>query len=80
MAVPLCKSFILLAWFLTLCTYFIIFLDQSEIAPKNMRGRLMSIQQFTMTLGIAVAYWIDYAFMDVDGSTGWRYTAFFFGT
>ncbi|ORE09191.1 general substrate transporter [Rhizopus microsporus var. microsporus] len=72
MAVPLCKSFVLLAWFLTLCAYFIIFLDQSEIAPKNMRGRLMSIQQFTMTLGIAVAYWIDYAFMDVDGSTGWR--------
>lgn len=77
MAVPLCKSFVLLAWFLTLCAYFIIFLDQSEIAPKNMRGRLMSIQQFTMTLGIAVAYWIDYAFMDVNESTGWRYHLFF---
>ncbi|KAG1504870.1 hypothetical protein G6F46_000686 [Rhizopus delemar] len=47
-------------------------LYQSEIVPKNMRGRLMSIQQFTTTLGIAASYWVDYAFANVDGSMGWR--------
>ncbi|KAG1323391.1 hypothetical protein G6F62_009685 [Rhizopus arrhizus] len=47
-------------------------LDQSEIAPKNMRGRLMSIQQFALTCGMALSYWIDYKFVDVSGSTGWR--------
>ncbi|EIE91595.1 hypothetical protein RO3G_16306 [Rhizopus delemar RA 99-880] len=49
-----------------------ILVDQSEIVPKNMRGRLMSIQQFTTTLGIAASYWVDYAFANVDGSMGWR--------
>lgn len=47
-------------------------LFQSEIAPKNMRGRLMSLQQFTTTLGIAASYWISYIFVNVDSSTGWR--------
>ncbi|OBZ91196.1 High-affinity glucose transporter [Choanephora cucurbitarum] len=49
-------------------------LYQSEIAPKNMRGRLMSIQQFAITLGTAFSYWMAYAFVDVPGSTGWRLT------
>ncbi|KAI8642465.1 general substrate transporter [Parasitella parasitica] len=47
-------------------------LYQSEIAPKDMRGRLMSIQQFAITLGTAISYWIDYAFVNVPGSVGWR--------
>ncbi|CAO3606715.1 unnamed protein product [Mucor hiemalis] len=47
-------------------------LYQSEIAPKNMRGRLMSIQQFAITLGTCISYWLDYAFVNVPGSTGWR--------
>lgn len=47
-------------------------IDQSEIAPKDMRGRLMSIQQFAITLGTAISYWIDYAFVNVPGSVGWR--------
>jgi hypothetical protein len=37
-----------------------------------MRGRLMSIQQFALTCGMALSYWIDYKFVDVSGSTGWR--------
>ncbi|KAL7318466.1 hypothetical protein PS15m_001707 [Mucor circinelloides] len=37
-----------------------------------MRGRLMSIQQFAITLGTAISYWIDYAFVNVPGSVGWR--------
>ncbi|KAI9277598.1 general substrate transporter [Sporodiniella umbellata] len=59
-------------------------LFQSEMAPKNVRGRLMSLQQFTTTLGIATSYWMDYVFVNMDksseddqsidtaGSTGWR--------
>ncbi|KAG2208893.1 hypothetical protein INT47_011033, partial [Mucor saturninus] len=47
-------------------------LYQSELAPKNIRGRLMSIQQFAITLGTCISYWVDYAFVNVPGSTGWR--------
>ncbi|EIE87557.1 hypothetical protein RO3G_12268 [Rhizopus delemar RA 99-880] len=56
----------------------IFIFDQSEIAPKNMRGRLMSIQQFALTGGMALSYWIDYKFVDVSGSTGWspRYSIY----
>jgi hypothetical protein len=32
----------------------------------------MSIQQFAITLGTCCSYWLDYAFVDVPGSTGWR--------
>ncbi|KAI8098349.1 general substrate transporter [Gilbertella persicaria] len=39
-----------------------------------MRGRLMSIQQFAITLGTAVSYWLSYAFVDASESTGWRLT------
>ncbi|KAI8091633.1 general substrate transporter [Thamnidium elegans] len=47
-------------------------LYQSEIAPKKIRGRLMSIQQFAIALGTCISYWVDYAFVNVPGSTGWR--------
>ncbi|KAI8989445.1 hypothetical protein BDB01DRAFT_848617 [Pilobolus umbonatus] len=46
--------------------------DQSELAPKHMRGRLISIQQFAIALGICLSYWLDYLFVNVNGSTGWR--------
>ncbi|KAG1462271.1 hypothetical protein G6F56_005553 [Rhizopus delemar] len=46
--------------------------DQSEIAPKIMRGRLMSLQQFAMTCGMALSYWIDYKFVDIIDTSGWR--------
>jgi MFS family permease len=32
----------------------------------------MSIQQFAITLGTAISYWLDYAFVNVPGSMGWR--------
>lgn len=32
----------------------------------------MSIQQFAITLGTAISYWFDYAFVSTPGSTGWR--------
>lgn len=47
-------------------------LYQSELAPKTMRGRLISIQQFAISLGICLSYWLDYLFVNVGGSSGWR--------
>ncbi|KAI9488235.1 general substrate transporter [Zychaea mexicana] len=46
--------------------------DQSEIAPKNMRGRLVSVQQFAIATGICVSYWMGYAFIGIDSSLSWR--------
>ncbi|ORY94510.1 and other transporter-domain-containing protein [Syncephalastrum racemosum] len=47
-------------------------LYQSEIAPKNYRGRLISIQQFSITLGICVANWINFGTMTIANSSSWR--------
>ncbi|CAG8743390.1 784_t:CDS:10, partial [Racocetra persica] len=47
-------------------------LYQSEISPKDIRGRLVSLQQFSITIGIAVSFWIDYAAEKIDSSNQWR--------
>ncbi|OAD71193.1 hypothetical protein PHYBLDRAFT_114627 [Phycomyces blakesleeanus NRRL 1555(-)] len=49
-----------------ICSY------QSEIAPKEMRGRLVSTIQLSIGLGMGLAYWIDYAGLKVQGSMSWR--------
>lgn len=41
----------------------------SEIAPRNLRGGLVTLNQFLLTVGIAVAYWIDLAF--AHANLGW---------
>lgn len=35
---------------------------QSEVAPPEIRGSLVSLQQFAITVGILVAFWLDYGF------------------
>lgn len=47
-------------------------IDQSEISPKEMRGRLVSIQQFAIACGICVSYWVDYAVLDATTVSNWR--------
>ncbi|CDS09029.1 hypothetical protein LRAMOSA10389 [Lichtheimia ramosa] len=47
-------------------------LYQSEISPKEMRGRLVSIQQFAIACGICVSYWVDYAVLDATTVSNWR--------
>jgi SP family galactose:H+ symporter-like MFS transporter len=42
----------------------------SEISPKRIRGSLVSINQLAVTVGIVVAYLVDYA---LSGIHGWRY-------
>jgi hypothetical protein len=36
-------------------------LYNSELAPEEIRGRLITYNQIFMTLGIAISFWIDYA-------------------
>ncbi|KAL8696183.1 MAG: hypothetical protein Q9201_007786 [Fulgogasparrea decipioides] len=40
---------------------------QAEIAPKEIRGRVVSLQQFAITVGILVQYFIQYGSSFVDG-------------
>lgn len=42
----------------------------SEIAPAQVRGSLVSINQLALTIGIVVAYLVDYALSAIQG---WRY-------
>jgi SP family galactose:H+ symporter-like MFS transporter len=42
----------------------------SEISPKKIRGSLVSINQLAVTIGIVLAYLVDYALSAVQG---WRY-------
>jgi len=42
----------------------------SEIAPARIRGSLVSVNQLAVTIGIVVAYLVDYGFA---GLQGWRY-------
>ncbi len=44
----------------------------SEIAPAHNRGRLVSFNQFAITIGIVLAYIFDYFLMDL-GDNSWRY-------
>ncbi len=44
----------------------------SEIAPAHNRGRLVSFNQFAITIGIVLAYIFDYLLMDL-GENSWRY-------
>ena len=44
----------------------------SEIAPAHNRGRLVSFNQFAITIGIVLAYILDYFLMDM-GDNSWRF-------
>lgn len=44
----------------------------SEISPAHNRGRLVSMNQFAITIGIVLAYIFDYLLLDL-GDHSWRY-------
>ncbi len=44
----------------------------SEIAPANMRGRLVALFQFNVVLGIVIAYVSNYLLADI-GENAWRW-------
>lgn len=43
----------------------------SEVAPKSIRGTLVFLNQLALTIGILLAYFVDYVFTSVPG--GWRW-------
>ncbi len=43
----------------------------AEIAPKERRGGIVSLNQFCITFGILVSYLVDYAFSGVTGNWRW---------
>jgi sugar porter (SP) family MFS transporter len=42
----------------------------SEVAPANLRGRLVTFNQIAITFGIALSYWVNLAF--AAAGKGWR--------
>ncbi|KAK9448218.1 general substrate transporter [Limtongia smithiae] len=45
---------------------------QSEIAPRKFRGRVVSFQQFAVTCGILIQYFIQYGFSFVNSQAAFR--------
>ncbi|KAJ1664583.1 hypothetical protein IW140_005017 [Coemansia sp. RSA 1813] len=45
---------------------------QSEISPPHIRGRLVSLQQWAITWGLLVAFWIDYGCHFIKSDASWR--------
>lgn len=45
----------------------------AEIAPKNIRGRLVLFNQIAVTSGILLAYVIDFGFSGVSGNWHWMF-------
>ncbi len=43
----------------------------AEIAPKQQRGAIVSLNQFCITFGILISYLADYALTDVAGTWRW---------
>ncbi|KAI1499004.1 putative hexose transport-related protein [Biscogniauxia marginata] len=41
----------------------------SEVAPPEVRGALVALQQFAITFGIMVSFWIDYGTNYIGGTT-----------
>ncbi|GAB5590991.1 hypothetical protein Unana1_05891 [Umbelopsis nana] len=47
-------------------------LYQSEISPPEIRGSLVALQQFAITVGILISFWIDYGTSTIDSDVQWR--------
>ncbi|KAJ9052105.1 hypothetical protein DSO57_1026126 [Entomophthora muscae] len=48
-------------------------LYQCEVSEPSVRGRLMSLQQWAITIGIAVSFWINYLCSSfLKGEVAWR--------
>lgn len=46
----------------------VIPLYQAEIAPPELRGSLVSLQQLSITIGTCISFWLDYGMHFVGGS------------
>ncbi|KAH8732337.1 high affinity glucose transporter [Phaeosphaeriaceae sp. PMI808] len=62
----LCLGRLIAGWSIGVCST-IVPVYQSEIAPKDIRGRVVSLQQWAITWGILIQYFIQYGSSFVDG-------------
>jgi hypothetical protein len=44
----------------------------AELAPKEIRGRLVAFQQLMIDIGLFVSSWIDYGTGEIAGEWSWR--------
>jgi len=44
----------------------------SELSPKELRGRLVSMQQLAITVGILISFCINYACSYIENNNSWR--------
>lgn len=54
------------------CLAMMVPLYQSEISPMEIRGRIISIQQCAINLGILIAFWIQYGTSHLNTDAAWR--------
>ena len=43
-------------------------LYSAELAPPEVRGSLVALQQFSITFGIMISFWIDYGTNYIGGT------------
>ncbi|KAI7866456.1 general substrate transporter [Spinellus fusiger] len=53
-------------------TSMVVPIYQSEIAPKEIRGRIVAVQQWSITWGIMVSFWIQYGCQFIDSTAAFR--------
>ncbi|CDS03221.1 hypothetical protein LRAMOSA00623 [Lichtheimia ramosa] len=53
-------------------TSMVVPLYQSEIAPKEIRGRIVAVQQWSITWGIMISFWIQYGCQFISSTAAWR--------
>uniref|UniRef100_A0A060T5C6 ARAD1B09900p n=1 Tax=Blastobotrys adeninivorans TaxID=409370 RepID=A0A060T5C6_BLAAD len=54
------------------CTAMLVPLYQAEVTPKEIRGRVISLQQCSINLGILCSFLIQYGCSYIDGNASWR--------
>ncbi|OMJ12914.1 High-affinity glucose transporter [Smittium culicis] len=50
---------------------------QSEMSAPEIRGRMVSLQQFSITVGILVSFWIGIGCSRINSNVSWRLPLFF---
>ncbi|CAO3655181.1 unnamed protein product [Mucor hiemalis] len=53
-------------------TSMVVPLYQSEIAPKEIRGRIVAVQQWSITWGIFISFWIQYGCQYINNTAAFR--------
>ncbi|KAI8388113.1 general substrate transporter [Radiomyces spectabilis] len=53
-------------------TSMVVPLYQSEVSPKEIRGRIVSVQQWSITWGIMISFWIQYGSQFIPGTAAFR--------